>query len=465
MSFSWLPALFFVLGAAALKISSGFVTAALAGCVAWALLGPRQAIQALALSALITYWNPTLATFGEFAGGLDRLVLMVAAIRVLPFVRAADLRLLWPLWLFALISALTSSIASAALSISIMKVITFVVATSTVLVAFNALNPRQLEKTRNWLLTLVVVVAGLSAVTAFTPSVGYALNGRGLQGVLNQPQSFGTYLAPYASWLVAGLLLSRDKLKPITGVVAVGFLALVFLSQARTAAVAILLGVGVAVATRLLGKRREGQVAVLQVASVLVVVALSGLLIVSAYRVDLGSELTKFVFKRGTETTVSGAFLESRGNGAIGQWEHFTTAPLTGHGFGVYADGSTSSVIEFFGIPISAPVEKGFVPTAVLEETGLAGGLMFFFAVYWFARGAWRSNDLRWIAMFVSAIGVNAGEAVILAPGGVGLLIWLSIGLSCVAWRLDGPASRVRESPAQEPLPDALPDAQVNVAS
>jgi len=435
--FSWPLAVLFVLGAAVLKVSSGAVTAVLAVCVAWALIGPKQAIQSMALAVLIEYWNPELATLGPLSGVLVRLVLLIAAIRVLPSLRATDIGLLWPLWMFSLLAALTSASASPAVTISIMKVITFVVASSTALVAFSRLTQKQTAQVRSWLMTLALIVGALSALTLLRPAIAYQVNGRGLQGVLSHPQALGTLLAPFAAWSLAGLMLARERVKVTTIAITVGLLIIIFLTQARTAAVAVLLGVTAAVLTRLFRKRRALQAPALRMVWVPAIGA-AALVVASLMSGKLVSMFTGFVLKRTTETTVSQAFLESRGYSMVSQWANFLSAPLTGHGFGVYADGVfPSGVSQFAGIPISAPVEKGFVPTAVLEETGLLGGLLFYFAIFWLGRQAWRSSDLRWIAMFVGALAVNLGEAVIMSPGGMGLVVWLVIGLSCFAFRLE----------------------------
>ena len=156
----------------------------------------------------------------------------------------------------------------------------------------------------------------------------------------------------------------------------------------------------------------------------------------------LRGTVAKFAFKRAEARDVSGAFLESRGGGALSQWQNFVDQPWLGHGFGVYAHGSpSSSVIEAFGIPISAPIEKGFVFTAVLEETGVLGGLLFFTMLFMLARAVWKNEDLRWVALFASCIAVNIGECILLAPGGIGLLDWLLIGMAISSSRTVGPTT------------------------
>jgi hypothetical protein len=145
----------------------------------------------------------------------------------------------------------------------------------------------------------------------------------------------------------------------------------------------------------------------------------------------VGSAVTGFLLKRSGEQEIGAAFKASRGYGIESQWKNFLDAPLTGHGFGVYPDGVfPSGVTKIWGIPISAPVEKGFVPTAVLEESGLFGAFAFAGIIVSLWLGAWRSGDPLRIATFVSCVGVNVGEAIILSPGGIGLHIWVLMALA-----------------------------------
>jgi hypothetical protein len=447
---SWMLALAFAIAAVTLTLSPAFVTGALIACALWALVGPRQAIQAMTLSVFIGYANPALVTFGTASGALMRLVLLAAAIRVLPLVRIKDVSVLWPVWAFSLLAALLSAHASPAPAISLMKIVTFAVAVTTVIVAFSRVRSSALPGLERWFWTLAVVMVALSALTLLYPHAAFFRNGRGLQGVLNHPQALGTVLAPLVAWLLAGVLLNRSRIKPIYMVSVSGFCAVMFLTQARTAAVASALAVVVAAIKWVLTNRKPGHAGWGRVALVMVLgcVAVVGVDVATG---KVSTAIEKFVFKRG-EHDVGDAFLASRGGGMIAQWQHFLDKPVTGNGFGVYADGKfPSGVVEFMGIPISAPVEKGFVPTAVLEETGLFGGLLFVTMLFVLGRIIWRTQDYRGLAMFAACLAVNLGEAVILAPGGVGLLIWLFIGR---ALGMSRPPAKKREVKAvvQDPV-------------
>ncbi len=119
----------------------------------------------------------------------------------------------------------------------------------------------------------------------------------------------------------------------------------------------------------MLGGRQRAQ-ATLARPLLLAGAAASVLVIVAVSTGKLGSVLTDYAFKgsKGEVDSLGGAFYESRGSGVLSEWQNFTTHPLTGNGFGVFPDGHFPVGVQYFaGIPISAPVEKGILPTAVLE--------------------------------------------------------------------------------------------------
>ena len=433
---SWPVAVLIVLGTAMLAVSPVVATTALIACALAALVGPAWALQALTLATLIAYANPAIIKSGPMTSVLLRIVLLVVILRFVPTMRRSDLRLVWPIWLFGLLSALTSTVQSPVLSISIMKVLTFTLASSSVLIALGHLSAERLQRMQTWFLTVGLTIIFMSALTLLKPGLGTGLDG-GLQGVLGQPQALGIFIAPFAAWSVAGVLLMRRRASRLELCVAIGTVVLVLLTRARTAAFATIFAVGVVVLTRMLARRRVQQASLgrpLLVMSIVAVVV-TGLALATG---EVSRFVTHFAYK-GTEKethNLGSAFYESRGGGVLAEWRHFQDSPLLGNGFGVYPDGKfPSGVVEFAGIPISAPVEKGFLPTAILEEGGIVGAGSLAFLIVWLGRYAWRSNDLRWRAMFIGCLAINIGECVLLSPGGIGILDWLLMGIALTAWR------------------------------
>jgi hypothetical protein len=453
---SWPLAVAFSIGAIALAISSVVGTVVLAGCIVAALMSPVRAIQALTIATLVGYANPAIIKIGDGEGILLRLVLLAAVLRMAPTIRFSDLRILWPVWLFSAVEALTSLKTSPAVDISMLKVLEFICGITAVLVAYNHVKPSQLAGLQRWMITFGLTVIGLSALTLLRPTVGLGGDG-GLQGLLNQPQALGIFMAPFAAWAITGTLLMRRRATRLELWIALVLMVLILLSKARTAGFGAGFGVLVVVVARALGRRRAGQ-ATIGRPIVLCLLACIGLAGFAAATGGLSKIVNNYLYK-GTEgqvSTLNQAFYNSRGGGALGEWEDFLAKPLFGNGFGVYPDGHfPSGVTRVDGIPISAPIEKGFLPTAILQEGGAVGGglLLLIIGLLW--QRTWRNTDLRWRAMFVACLGINVGECVFMSPGGIGIFDWLLLSLAMFSYRTTQPLPLALAPAVPEDVPDS----------
>jgi hypothetical protein len=272
----------------------------------------------------------------------------------------------------------------------------------------------------------------LSLPTLFISSIGYARNGTGFQGILNHPQAFALFLVPIATYLAADLLLKKNRgtvwLWPIGAVVAY----MLYASHARTAMVTLILSLGSALIVAFMSSRKErldlAPVGSLVKIGVFVLVLVSLTLLSPAF----SESMSKFWLKGSKKTaTVDKAFSESRGKGIEYFWNRFLQKPLTGQGFGVEEGMLTDKhVTTFLGIPVSATVEKGFLPAAFLEEVGIVGVLFFLPFILALLYGATQTLDVRLMAMFFSCLFVNIGEAVFFSPGQIGGYLWLIIGFT-----------------------------------
>jgi hypothetical protein len=244
-------------------------------------------------------------------------------------------------------------------------------------------------------------------------------------------------MAPFAAWAITGALLMRRRSTRLELWIGLLIGALIILSKARTAGFGAAAGVLVVMVSRVVGRRRQGQA---ELGRPLLITGLAcGVLAVLAVTTGQVSKIvTDYAYKGslGKAQSVDEAFYASRGGGALAQWESFLQKPLFGNGFGVYPDGRFPSGVTYFdGIPISAPVEKGFLPTAILQEGGALGGGLLILVIALLSRRAWRNTDLRWRAMFVACLAINAGEYVLMSPGGIGMFDWLFLSLAMFSYR------------------------------
>lgn len=433
---SWRLALVFTIGVAALAASPVVGTIVLAGCIAAALIGPVQAVQALMVATLVAYGNPHIIKPTALEGVLLRLVLIAAVLRLVPTMRVSDLRLVWPVWLFSAAEAFSSMQESQAVLISLMKVAEFFCGVTAVLIAYNHVRPSQLAGLHRWMITLGLTVIGISGLLLLRPEIALGGDG-GLEGLLNQPQALGIFMAPFAAWALAGVLLMRRRSTRLELWIALFVTALIILSKARTAGFGAGAGVLLVIMSRTLGRRRADQ-ARLGRPILITGLACSVLAVLAVTTGQVAKIATDFAYKgsAGKAQNLNQAFYESRGGGALGEWSDFLQKPLLGNGFGVYPDGQFPAGVTYFdGLPISAPIEKGFLPTAILQEGGVLGGglLALVIALLW--RRAWRTTDLRWRAMFVACLAINAGECVFMSPGGIGMFDWLLVGLAMFSYR------------------------------
>jgi len=411
-----------------LAIGTPVISAAAVVAVVLISLGPRQAIQALASIVLIKTLNPRIYGFPPYLGVLAWVALFLAAVRVLRRLKVNMFSVLGPLWFFVFVVAMLTAFGSANTLVSYMKLASFAVGATAVVVAALSLRAREAQLLRVQLPTVVLAVAAVSVLTVPFPGVS-RLAPWLFQGILNHSQSLGTLLAPLVAVLAGRLLFRRKDFTKFDAAAVALASGLIIASGTRTAAIAVFLGLIGTIALGAMGGRArrkevlQGVGRALGIGAVLLVVVLS-----SGGATDL---FTGFVFKQSGEESVDEAFMASRGNGIESHWQHFLEEPLIGNGFGVYPDGQwLTPPVMFMGLPISAPVEKGFLPTAVLEEIGLIGAGAFLLLVVALVRRAYRTGDNVWTGVLLTCLFLNLGEAMFFSMGGDGMLIWIWMGLA-----------------------------------
>ncbi|MCC6595923.1 MAG: hypothetical protein IT477_05400 [Rhodanobacteraceae bacterium] len=397
------------------------------GLLLWALRGPAAAIQSLSLFIVVRGFNPLLAAHGALGGTLSWALPLLVSARLLPLVSAQCFRWLNPLWTFCVVAALCSVIGSPAPAVSLMKAATLTLVASGILVGCQRLTPAETQKLGPWLWTLAAVVAALSIALLVRPGMAHLPNSRLLNGILNQSQALGAFMAPFAAASLVQWLLARRTATSLHLAIWGTILACTLLTLSRTAALAAVLGMAFAVLGGTSGNRRTSSANIGRAIGIAAVLAF-GLLLLELATGSVLRGLTSFALKGG-DGTLEASFQASRGGLVSTQWHNFLASPIFGNGFGVYADGVfPSGISAFMGIPVSAPVEKGVLPTAVLEETGLLGFAAFAWLVYSLVAGVWRRAPHAVVAMLIACLFVNLGEAILLSPGGYGLHIWLLIG-------------------------------------
>jgi hypothetical protein len=306
-----------------------------------------------------------------------------------------------------------------------MKIVTFAWDATVIVLVLSKLDQTRYRIVGDWLFSLTAVVALLSLCTLALPSIAYIPDTKFLRGILNHSQALGCITAPM---LAGGVCIALLRPEPsFKGWLLLGLICmLVFLTRSRTAAIAVFLGVMVSLFVRdntSIFVNRRARRRILLAGTI----GLSLLVVGSIVGYGLTSALSGFVLKRG-ETKVSSALTAARGQGAMDEIQNFLKSPIVGNGFGVYADGQFPvPVTTIGGIPVSAPVEKGFLPTAVLEETGTLGGIAFVVMLTTFVRQLVKHGTTVQLSILLCVLFTNIGEATLLSPGGLGMYLWILV--------------------------------------
>lgn len=405
----------------------------------YALMGRRQAILAL---VLVWFFNMFTHAFGyppAAAAVFRHLTVFAAALSVFVIYASEPPRSRTPnllLWTAALnaVLILHSLFCSTMPDISALKAILFSMTIQALLVAWSRLSPQQRSVTENQLWGLLVGVAVLSAPLLATKS-GYFKNGRGFQGLLEHPQTFGPTMAIVAVWLFATWLVDRQMrpaLKAVLGLT----LACVYLSGARIAALVLFVGVAAVIAAGPLTALMNQSSRVPKILKGRLTTVVAGvILLVAAAGPFMSDRVTQFITKTGKSTTAIDAAWESRGHLIEMMQANIRDRPVTGIGLGVVSSSEQYSAVirdPIFGLPIMATVEKGVLPVAMVEEMGWPLALLYapwFLALLLMAVRA----GPRYAGVCAAALTVNISEAVFFSPGGGGLMIQVLVAMAATA--------------------------------
>jgi hypothetical protein len=414
---------------------------------AYALLGRAQAIQALALSWLFTMLSEGVAPPASGAS-LGRYAVIAAAalsllLRIKPgkgsFTVSPPVFFTMALGVLLIIHSLYFS---PMVDVSVLKALSWTVVVATLLSAWSGLNDDARARLERQLFGGLIVLVLVSLPLVFT-ATGYLRNGTGFQGVLSHPQAFGPTVAFLGGWL-AGHLFGSTRPRWRDAALLGLCLVLVVMSEARTAGLALVLGV----ATSVLVSSSLSGIPVRKLIPGLASRRLHALALIAAMGIALAGPILSdrlgvYFKKRSDSTNLLKAAEASRGGLVDTMAANIEKHPLTGIGFGIASDPSVMKVDRdpVLGLPTGAAIEKGVLPFAVTEELGIPGALLVFAWVWMLARRGARSGVVA-LSVLAIVLLTNFGESTLFSPGGVGLL-----PLILLTWAVTGRHHYLRRRP------------------
>jgi hypothetical protein len=402
---------------------------------AYALLGRAHAIRALALSWLFTMLSSGLAPAAS-AGAVGRYAVLFSAaasvflhsdvLSATPRVRHFTFATV--LLGFFLIGH--SFLFSPLVDVSLLKALSWTLAMATIIAAWSGLSPSERLQVESEIYRGLVLILIVSLPLTVLP-LGYMRNGSGFQGILNHPQAFGPTMALLGAWTAARMFGERKPGWFLVGL-AGACLAVILMSEARTAGLAMIGGVALSiiVAPSFAGRPIRQMVPGLRSSRIWVVLGMvlaAGIVLAPQIAGTFQHYITKS--GRSSGTTFSEIYDRSRGRLIDAMLQNVSEQPLTGIGFGIASEPWTMEVSRdpVLGLPIGASIEKGVVPLMVVEEVGVIGAALVAFWLLRLLRSAARSGVAPF-AVCLTALLINMGEATLFSPGGLGLLLLILLG-------------------------------------
>lgn len=402
--------------------ASGFIICSL--CAVYALFGARQTVVSLTVLAF-------LLLVGARDISLARWIVVIAAFARMiwdTLVLDAPLpKVLWHVAVFAVSIFVFSLLVSTYPVVSLFKLLSFAVGIATILTAFHRTSYLR-EYWLSWFVTFSLFILIASIPTYFT-EIGYLRNGVGFQGILSHPQTFGPVVAPMAALLTGMILFQGCRSKLVMIGAAAAWIG-AYASQSRTALLAAVLGFGITVVVARMKPHTWWPLVRVQLTRPAVLGAMvvcCSLVAVKWSSIQEGA--LEFMAKDGERTSLVSALEESRGGLIETSMENFRSAPLTGIGFGVPSyTGYWHIETGAFGLPTGASVEKGFMPSAVLEETGITGAVLVLVLIFGLLAPLIKQGRVTLFWTCLVCILINLGEMVFFSIGGMGFYFWMLMG-------------------------------------
>lgn len=397
----------------------------------YAVTGRAQAIQALTLSWLFGMINSGIGPIASSAALGRYAVIAGASIMALRHMRSVveggALRFLYGTLMLGALLLMHSVLFSAMIDVSILKVVSWLAVAISLLVAWAGLSYQMRYAMSRQIFGLLVVIM-VASIPLISSAIGYRINGTGFQGVLGHPQAFGAAMALLGAWAGSQMIGARAPTWTMSLLFACSIL-MVYLSEARTGAFSLVLGLGLSiiVVSRLSGVPLRLLAPGLRSPRLLALSAMA-LFVAIANWSQLSGRMDAFLSKRTDSVSVLEAYDASRGGLVDAMWENIQENPFFGIGFGIGSTPAQMVVIRdpVFGLPVSAIIEKGVLPIAVLEEIGVFLSLLM---AAWFFAVVKRSSKggVASLAVCLTALLLNMGDSMFFSASGMGMILMVLV--------------------------------------
>jgi hypothetical protein len=405
--------------------------------IVWAISSAHGIVQSLSLSVLIVQANPGLAAVEPLIFILKWVLIFICLVRIALSGNPHNLKrhcCVPSFGVFVGVTMILTLFASYDSILSIFKLISFAVGAIVALLGVAA-DTRPPRYWLNWFFTVHCVVVLLSLPLLFFPA-GYWRFAQSFQGIFSHPQSFAVYLAMWGSYLIAYLLISRRInlfLLLITGLSTYFIIA----SNCRTAVLAMAISAVVSGLAAMFSPRPNWNYLNPWTVTRFCTIGLLAIGVLAYNSSRVSATIFDFAnkgYKGGGDDPISllaESFQGSRGEQVRTLVDSIAEHPLAGTGFGL-APSSVAQVVQrdpILNLPISAPIEQGFLPLGVMAQVGIIGALVLGVFLCKLSTPLVKFAPASVLAMYSTALLINLGEMIFFATGDLGLQMWLIVGL------------------------------------
>lgn len=342
--------------------------------------------------------------------------------------------------MFCVVAAICSVLSGYYLLIALLKLSNFFAVTTATLLAIEIIR-RQHDDLGPWFVALLgaVVVFGLLSIplgqsTNFTAQKetldGMAAASGSFNGAFLHPNTHSSIAAPAFVYLLAAAIFSTYRSRWICSPMAAILAVFMVWSQARTSIAAAIAGALVLILFASPGRLLRGRRLQVNLRRG-TLVGLVALAVVGVGVSDMtsGGSISRSIIgfmnkSQQTEELDTSDIIKSREGKIAESWANFVESPIYGIGFQVGTD-------EYFrnnATLLTAPCEKGFLYTALLEEGGILGTTAFaVFAILFFGTLVFTRN-VPGLAVAVALFLSTTFEVGIFAMGGSGTFFWTFAG-------------------------------------
>jgi len=337
---------------------------------------------------------------------------------------------------YCLVMALCSVLSGWFTLIALFKLANFFAIVTGVLLGGSILAAKRTDP-GEWVVTLITMTAAIGwisiALGLHHNMIRIGFSSQHFTGAFFHPNSHASYGSVFISFLIAVFAYSRYRHRWLMIPLIAMWLLFMMWSKSRTSFIATTAGLAVLLVfggstARLTGWIRRSNLSRVQILTSLVAAMTCFVITDLATGGRISMTIIRFINKQGDDDNAdtfldANAILLSRSGLMQYSMANFRASPIYGIGFQVAKTEEFARNATIF----TAPAEKGFMPTAVLEEGGILGASCFVVWMMMLAGTFIVRRNIPALMLLSTFFTSSMTEVTLFSPGGTGAFGWIMV--------------------------------------